>query len=181
MFASCGSDELPSIKIGNLEVMTKDLGNMNWYDAVKACDDLGSGWRLPTLKELNLLYENKEMIGGFTSNWYWSSPNRNGDMLTEAEQSSLPISDEVFETAWVGTFSNNGVILTPELMNNGWATIREDADGGVYLDYGNGQMITDETIASVYIEQPLGRQDGDLIENVNRKGNINFVRLVRDL
>ncbi len=54
-----------TIKIGNLEVMTEDLGEMNWDDAMKACADLGDGWRLPTKDELNLLYENKEKIGGF--------------------------------------------------------------------------------------------------------------------
>lgn len=79
MFASCGSDELPSIKIGNLEVMTEDLGEMNWEEAVKACDDLGDGWRLPTKDELNLLYLNQEKIGpisyssGLAKSYYWSS------------------------------------------------------------------------------------------------------------
>ena len=34
--------------VGNLEVMTEDLGEMNWEDAMKACADLGDGWRLPT-------------------------------------------------------------------------------------------------------------------------------------
>ena len=62
-----------TIKIGNLEVMTEDLGEMNWEDAKKACADLGDGWRLPTKDELNLLYENKEKIGGFANSLYWSS------------------------------------------------------------------------------------------------------------
>ena len=39
--------------------MTEDLGEMNWDDAMKACADLGDGWRLPTKDELNLLYENR--------------------------------------------------------------------------------------------------------------------------
>ena len=34
----------PSIKIGELEIMTEDLGDMNWEDAKKACADLGDGW-----------------------------------------------------------------------------------------------------------------------------------------
>lgn len=71
MLASCGAS---TVKIGNLEVMTEDLeGLMKWDEAVKACADLGDGWRLPTKDELNLLYENKEKIGGFASNVYWSS------------------------------------------------------------------------------------------------------------
>jgi hypothetical protein len=76
MFASCGpeiEEGVATIKIGDLEVMTEDLGEMNWDDAMKACADLGDGWRLPTKDELNLLYENKEKIGGFANNFYWSS------------------------------------------------------------------------------------------------------------
>ena len=91
MFASCGANESESesstvnlderevstIKIGNLEVMTEDLGDMNWDEAKKACKNLGDGWRLPTKDELNLLYENKEKIGGFASSYYWSSTEDN--------------------------------------------------------------------------------------------------------
>ena len=70
MLGSCGSS---AIKIGNLEVMTQDLGDMTWDDAVKACADLGEGWRLPTNEELNILFENKDKIGGFAIKSYWSS------------------------------------------------------------------------------------------------------------
>ena len=71
-----GVEYEPTVKIvtiGNLDVMTKDLGKMNWSDALKACADLGDGWRLPTRDELNTLYKNKDTIGGFTYNEYWSS------------------------------------------------------------------------------------------------------------
>ena len=68
----CSSDR--TVRIGNLEVMTEDLGgNMTWDEAVKACEDLGDGWRLPTKTELNILYENREKIGGFAITNYWSS------------------------------------------------------------------------------------------------------------
>ena len=60
----------PSIKIGELAIMTEDLGLMNWEDAKKACADLGDGWRLPTKDELNILYENKAKIGGFCGGYY---------------------------------------------------------------------------------------------------------------
>ena len=62
-----------TVKIGNLEVMTEDLGEMKWEEAKKACKNLGDGWRLPSKDELNLLYENKEKIGGFAKRYYWSS------------------------------------------------------------------------------------------------------------
>ena len=62
------------IKIGNLEVAQKDFPNtMNWEDAKKACENLGRGWRLPTKDELNTLYINKDKIGGFANDDYWSS------------------------------------------------------------------------------------------------------------
>ena len=62
-----------TVKIGNLEVMTEDLGEMKWGEAKKACKNLGDGWRLPSKSELNLLYKNKEKIGGFANSYYWSS------------------------------------------------------------------------------------------------------------
>ena len=69
------TSSVSTIKIGNLEVMTEDLGERwNWPEAKKACKNLGDGWRLPTKDELNLLYENKEKIGGFRNRGnYWSS------------------------------------------------------------------------------------------------------------
>ena len=75
-----------TIKIGNLEVMTEDLeGRYTWDDAMKACADLGDGWRLPTKDELNLLYENKEKIGGFATNYYWSSTEGDFDDAWEQD------------------------------------------------------------------------------------------------
>ena len=68
------ADKYSTVKIGNLEIMTEDLGQMDWREATKACADLGDGWRLPTKYELNVLYENKDEIGGFSNvTSYWSS------------------------------------------------------------------------------------------------------------
>ena len=63
-----------SIKIGRLEIAQNDFPDgMMWNQAKKACAGLGKGWRLPTKNEFNLLYKNKDKIGGFAveSN-YWS-------------------------------------------------------------------------------------------------------------
>ena len=68
-----------TVKIANLEVMTEDLGRMmSWNEAKKACADLGDGWRLPTKEELNILYQNKDKIGGFADMFYWSSTSSAG-------------------------------------------------------------------------------------------------------
>ena len=62
------------IKIGNLEVAQYHFPHqMKWRDAIKACKDLGDAWRLPTSEELNIIYENKDKIGSFAVNYYWSS------------------------------------------------------------------------------------------------------------
>ena len=58
--------------INGLEV-SDNLGLMSWHEAIVACKSLGPGWRLPTKDELNMLYENKEEIGGFANVNYWSS------------------------------------------------------------------------------------------------------------
>ena len=63
-----------TIKIGNLEVAENDFSiKMNWKDAKKACENLGVGWKLPTIDELNFIFKNKNKIGGFSNNVYWSS------------------------------------------------------------------------------------------------------------
>tara|TARA_B100000963_G_C22129878_1_gene452857 strand:- start:92 stop:418 length:327 start_codon:yes stop_codon:yes gene_type:complete len=64
--------------VNGLEV-SHILGLMNWYDAKIACQKLGAGWRLPTIKELNMLFENKEEIGGFAHFIYWSSTQFDGN------------------------------------------------------------------------------------------------------
>jgi len=65
--------DIKTIKIDNFEVMSQDLGEMTMEEAVKACADLGDGWRLPTKEELKMLYENRDKIGGFADYGYWSS------------------------------------------------------------------------------------------------------------
>ena len=61
-------------RLGNLEIATRDFAEkMTWEAAKKACADLGEGWRLPTKEELNEMYRNKDKIGAFTLDNYWSS------------------------------------------------------------------------------------------------------------
>jgi hypothetical protein len=68
------------IKIENFEVAQNDFPKeMTWYEAKKACYALGSRWRLPTKNELNLLYINKDEIGGFVASYYWSSIENYGN------------------------------------------------------------------------------------------------------
>lgn len=66
-----------SIKIGNLEIAQNDFNTiLTWYYAKEKCKQLGNGWRLPTIEELEILYNNKDNIGGFDDGYYYSSTLR---------------------------------------------------------------------------------------------------------
>ena len=63
-------------------VLPYDLNNASMYyspSASKLCSELIAydydDWDLPTLAVLQLVYLNKDKIGGFTNNIYWSSSN----------------------------------------------------------------------------------------------------------
>jgi len=85
--------------INGLEV-SDSLGIMSWYEAKIACKKLGPGWRLPTKDELNMLYKNKEEIGGFANNYYWSSSENDN------------------YNAWLQNFSNGTQVTTNKLNYN---------------------------------------------------------------
>jgi hypothetical protein len=64
---------------GKWEVMKEDFGKMTWWDALEACDKLNaaedrlhSEWHIPTKKEMTILFENKDKIGGFKDDVYWT-------------------------------------------------------------------------------------------------------------
>lgn len=62
------------IKIEYLEVAEFDFPEkMSWIDAKSKCENLGEGWKLPNREELNILFQNKDEIGGFEGDSYWSS------------------------------------------------------------------------------------------------------------
>jgi len=56
----------------NFYVSTNDITD-NWSDAKDYCESLGNGWKLPTMSQLKIIYQNKEAIGGFVDDSYWTS------------------------------------------------------------------------------------------------------------
>lgn len=62
-----------TVNLGQFEVSEKDLGTLNWIDAMNACIALGKGWRLPDRDELNTIYMNKEKLGIFANDYYWTA------------------------------------------------------------------------------------------------------------
>lgn len=69
------------IPTANLMVQKKDLGWVSWETAMRMCASSTvanyTDWRLPSLDELMVLYNNREYIGGFNTSsyhtYYWSS------------------------------------------------------------------------------------------------------------
>lgn len=57
----------------SIEIANCIFDPMTWDEAVKACEALGDGWRLPNKEELAWMYEHKDEIGGFGEGWFWSS------------------------------------------------------------------------------------------------------------
>ena len=72
-------DYLPYVTVPgtNLIAAKEDAGVGSWKTAMSMCEHCVvagfSDWRLPTYSELEILYTNKNYIGGFKPGWYWSS------------------------------------------------------------------------------------------------------------
>ena len=70
------------LESAQLMVQLEDLGCVNWNSAEALCNNSTvanyNDWRLPTKEELMTLYNNRELIGGFTTECYWSSSKPGG-------------------------------------------------------------------------------------------------------
>lgn len=66
-----------ALTAAGIAVQCKDLGTGDHATAVSMCENSIVGgytdWRLPTKDELMILYNNRELIGGFSKNNYWAS------------------------------------------------------------------------------------------------------------
>jgi len=64
-----------------------DIGSASWNDAMSMASNYKGGgftdWHLPTRGELDLMYDNLKLkgLGGFNSNWYWSSSQGDRDKV----------------------------------------------------------------------------------------------------
>lgn len=74
---SSSGDGVYELPTACLMVQTEDLGTVDWSSAKLLCENSTvagfNDWRLPTLEELMTLYSNREAIGGFVDDKYWSS------------------------------------------------------------------------------------------------------------
>ena len=64
-----------TVKIPGYEIYVKgtdEKSRMEYIVAKRACDSKGEGWRLPTIGELQIMYEYKDMFGNFKREYYWA-------------------------------------------------------------------------------------------------------------
>ena len=117
-YSDCIGERPSNTKIGNLEVMNKDLGNRggyNWNEAKAAALALGKGWRLPTKEELHILYINRVKIGGFSRQSYWSSFEEN----TVRTYKDGAGKQQTYKTAWAVPFGQRDDFTKDGFINQG--------------------------------------------------------------
>ena len=73
--------EIQSRQTGNKILISENQKVLNQIDAKKELTKLGESWRLPTLVELEQFYKELflEQSGNFTTGFYWSSENPEGE------------------------------------------------------------------------------------------------------
>lgn len=51
---------------------------MTWEDANRECNNIGPGWRLPTIEEFKVIYQELHLKGegNFKEEFYWTSKKR---------------------------------------------------------------------------------------------------------
>ena len=50
--------------------------------AIINCDSKGKGWYMPSINELNALYQNRDILGGFSNERYWTAQSTANDMMS---------------------------------------------------------------------------------------------------
>ena len=121
--AGDGVYELPS---AGLMVQTEDLGHVDWSSAKLLCENSTvagyNDWRLPTKEELMTLYSNRELIGGFVDECYWSSSlygsNHYFVNFSNGVSSWSPNNNNHYYVRAVRTWDNSAPITLLDNSNN---------------------------------------------------------------
>jgi hypothetical protein len=69
------------VVLNNLQIKTYDESEFD-LDEIETIEEQieynQDGWRLPSIEELKILFINKDLIGGFKDDYYWSSTVEEG-------------------------------------------------------------------------------------------------------
>ena len=64
-----------TVKIPDREIYVSGMdepSRMSWDVAKSMCACRGKGWRLPTIGELQAIYQYKDLFGNFSREYYWA-------------------------------------------------------------------------------------------------------------
>lgn len=95
----------PTIPPNCIKIPGKDLyvsysdesSRMNYGLAKSVCESKGKGWRLPTVGELLIVYQYKEMLGNFKPEYYWAvSQNPENGRFFNIKFTNGKVADENF-------------------------------------------------------------------------------------
>ena len=67
---------LDFVVLNNIQIKTYDESEFDLYEIEtieEQIENKQDGWRLPSIEELKILFINKDLIGGFKDDYYWSS------------------------------------------------------------------------------------------------------------
>lgn len=95
-----------TVGTGDGNTMAIVAGCSTAFIAARICDDLilngYSDWFLPSKDELNLMYEQKNVIGGFSLSDYWSSSDiDNNDAWAQIFADGTQVNSAKTSTGWV--------------------------------------------------------------------------------
>jgi hypothetical protein len=107
--------------IMTLEWSKENIGPMNWNEAIKYCNSLGNGWRLPTIEELFTLVDYSKHHPASSDNriiaaYYWSSTPSAG----------------LSDCAWSVSFNYGGIYYGYKSSNLCVRAVRERKGFGSY-------------------------------------------------
>ena len=100
-----------------IEAKSKDESlKMNWNKSIIAINHHENDWYLPTKNELDLLYKQKDTVGGFTNADYWCSTEYNTDALSHLYPKS--------SDAWIQSFGTGYQYIGNKNLNLNVRAIR---------------------------------------------------------
>jgi hypothetical protein len=74
--STVSNSSIDFVRVGKIDIMTKDLGEFNYSQAKNAIQALGEGWRLPTESELLIMFNNQDKIGQLRKKPFFRNQNQ---------------------------------------------------------------------------------------------------------
>lgn len=161
------SGDVYVLESAHLMVQLEDLGCVNWSSAKTLCESSTvagyNDWRLPTKEELGTLYTNRDLIGGFTTERYWSSswPNSYPYYVDFADGTiGYTNSSYQYHVRAVRTITNeNGIyelasanlmVQTQDLGCVNWSSAKTMCESSIVGGYNDWRLPTTDELMTLY-------------------------------